>query len=419
MSLSTKDWSVILFLLFGLSVILHFKSFVIKHREGDELVYMGLAHDMNYNLTHYTTMDHPQVKKFPSPIYREPLFIHPPFYPLILKVGWSMKNPVLIGLIWQNLSMGFILIFAFWAGRSFGLGAPALGALLTTVLLCPILLFSTTKIHLDGLFAIYSFMALVSLVIALQRQSVPLSFLTGILFVLALNIKYTSLILLPPLLMGQGFFLYQKWEEFKADQNIPEKDRWSHLMLWENWKCFYIIFAFVMVIGIHHHIRFFITYKTLLPWHLIGGQKEAYSWNAFTRSIYNRTRGQMLYYIIAIFPCILVMLTPQFWKTLVADWKKRSPEFLIGVFFIYFLVVAFAIQYKQMRYFSHVLPFFYLFYAFLLNKSKGTIKTALWVIWGISLLFMITTGFNNSVKHPGHAKIIPSLIYYIPGLPYQ
>ena len=149
---------ITLFILFcALSILLHLKSFTVRHIEGDELVYLTLAKEVNWDLSHYTTMDDPQISQFPYGTYKQPLFIHPPLFPLVLKIGYALGNPVMIGLIFQNLAMMFLLFFVWRTCVFFDITRNLVPMIYATFVFCPILLFSTTRLHIDGLLAIFAF----------------------------------------------------------------------------------------------------------------------------------------------------------------------------------------------------------------------------------------------------------------------
>ena len=79
------------------------------HDEPDEQVYLGLAREMSWNLSRYTTMHVPRFRQLPYSIYRQPLFHQPPLYPLILKVGEALGSPAVTGLVFNNLAMSMVL----------------------------------------------------------------------------------------------------------------------------------------------------------------------------------------------------------------------------------------------------------------------------------------------------------------------
>ena len=60
-----------------LCVLMHAKSFSVSHIEGDEIVYLTLAREMNWDFSGYSTQHDAAVRRFPHSIYRQELFHHP------------------------------------------------------------------------------------------------------------------------------------------------------------------------------------------------------------------------------------------------------------------------------------------------------------------------------------------------------
>lgn len=94
-----------------LFALLHLNAFFVAHVEGDEVVYLTLSREMNWDLTHYTTKDDPIVSQFPHNSYRLPLFTHPPLFPWLLKVGDTLGNSIATGLTIELLAMGLLFVF--------------------------------------------------------------------------------------------------------------------------------------------------------------------------------------------------------------------------------------------------------------------------------------------------------------------
>ncbi len=200
-----------LFILFcALSILLHLKSFTVKHVEGDEVVYLTLAREVNWDLSHYTTMDDPRVSQFPYGTYQAPLFIHPPLFPLVLKIGYALGNPVMVGLIFQNLAMMFLLFFVWRVCVFLDISKYLVPIVFATFIFCPILLFDTTRLHMDGLLAIFAFCGISLYIEAIYSESVPKAFYAGLILITALNIKFQAVLILPPLLFIQAAYLYSK-----------------------------------------------------------------------------------------------------------------------------------------------------------------------------------------------------------------
>jgi len=154
-----------------ISGLAHVKSFSATHIEGDETVYLTLSQEMNWNLTHYTTMDDPKVSHYPYATYRHPLFVHPPLYPLILKIGGIFGQPLVAGLLFVNLSMGLLLLYAWRVMVMLQISPRWSVVAFVGIVFCPLLFFSTSRLHTDGLLAIWLTCALVAYMEALDTES--------------------------------------------------------------------------------------------------------------------------------------------------------------------------------------------------------------------------------------------------------
>ncbi|RME85634.1 MAG: hypothetical protein D6785_04170, partial [Planctomycetota bacterium] len=100
-------------LLISMLIVLatHIPFFFFPHHEGDEMVYLALAQEMNWDFSHYTTKDHPIIARYSSfQTHRQPLFVHPPLYPYLLKIGFLFGYPIQVGLL---IPMGSLLLFLY------------------------------------------------------------------------------------------------------------------------------------------------------------------------------------------------------------------------------------------------------------------------------------------------------------------
>ena len=133
------------------SIGLHLPSFGLEHKAGDEIVYRALSVEMGWDLSHYTTMDHPRLSKNNFPLYRAPLFAHPPLLPFILKLAREVGNPTSLGLAFLAASMCLLLVFIRRTLLSFGMSPGAIAWALALTSFCPVLMLTTTKLLADGL----------------------------------------------------------------------------------------------------------------------------------------------------------------------------------------------------------------------------------------------------------------------------
>ncbi len=401
-----------LFILFcALSILLHLKSFTVRHIEGDEIVYLTLAREVNWDLSHYTTMDDPRVSQFPYGTYQAPLFIHPPLFPLILKIGYALGNPVMVGLIFQNLAMIFLLFFVWRVCVFLDISKYLVPIVFATFIFCPLLLFDTTRLHMDGLLAIFVFCGISLYIEALYTESVPKAFYAGLILITALNIKFQAVLILPPLLFIQVAYLYRKRYIYHE-----KKQTKPFLTDLHNWKCFSIVMILVLTIGLQHYYRVLFTFGNLMPWKYWTATGDPTQWNAFLKSMHMRTRPDMFFYLLSTFPILMILGTRFFFKSMKYYISRNKGEIIYFGMFIYLLTCAFIYQYTVMRYFALVFPFFYICIPLIIEVATEPFKKIIIGGVGVSLLLMITTGFFNTIVFPETAKIVPSLIYYIPFL---
>jgi len=406
--MSKQEFYILFLIVSVISILFHLKSFYVKHNEGDEIVFRTLAKEMNWDLSHYTTMDNKYVRQFPSKIYTQPLFFHPPFYPLILKLGQFLGNSVLWGLLFQNVS--FILLMGFMCRVLFvlKLSRSAVVMALALLVLCPVHLFSTTKLHLDGLLSIYFFCGVTLFVESLIKKSLLKSFLSGILLTVALNMKYTVLAMTPILFFVQVYYLYTKIDHGKNYQQT--------IFNWKNWKYFLIMGIPVLLLGGQHFVRFFLEYGTLNPARFTTTMEEAFAWNRFLATIHSRTRLHCLSYLLAIFPIFAIYLTPPFWIYCKNNFKTKEWGFIYVAISIYLIIICFYASYKQLRYLAPILPFTYLTILLVWEKVSPRIQKYYSGLILLSLFLMSTTGFRNTILFPLSDKIVPSIFDYLPFL---
>ena len=179
------------------SLFLHAHSFWLQHEESDEIVYVALARRMSWDLSDYSTRDIPGIRLLPYSIYRQPLFHQPPLYPLILKLGSRIGNPVTCGLVFSCGSM-VLLLWTTWRWMVFVQMPPSWAAAgFAGLVFCPPLLASTFLLHLDGLLGIYAACGIIFYIEALEHCSVFRAALAGLLLAAAFNLRYNSLLILP------------------------------------------------------------------------------------------------------------------------------------------------------------------------------------------------------------------------------
>jgi hypothetical protein len=396
----------------AVSLLLHFPSFSRTHDEPDEQVYMGLAREMNWDLSRYTTMHVPRFRQLPYSIYRQPLFHQPPLYPLVLKVGQSLGIPVVTGLVFNNLAMALLLYFA-WRWSVVASIPPGWAvAAFAGLTLCPLLLTSTSLLHLDGLLGTFGAGAVVAYIDALERPAGGRAVLAGVLFAAALNLRYNALILLPTIPLLQAFHLHRR---SAADGHGGEIGRVASN--WRNWQMFTIVATAAVTLGIPHYLRIFATYGTLWPSEFITPAPDIGDFSPYLRSVVQRTPWWMAGRLILTFPFLLVFLTSLPYAITARGLKEGSWGPVMIAIFMYAFAVEFCFSYQQMRFFAAEMPFLYLGVPHLLCHSPGRLRVALLGVGGLTLLLMAVAGFARTVVlDPGNPEVRPALLIYLPWL---
>ncbi|MFC1657529.1 hypothetical protein ACFL2P_03050 [Candidatus Moduliflexota bacterium] len=396
-----------------LSVIVHAKSFYVPHAEGDELVYLSLAREMNWNLSHYTTRDDPDVSRFPYSIYRAPLFHHPPLFALVLKAGGLFGRPVLAGLLFQNLAM-FLLLLVAWRVLRFFQIAPDLHPLLYSALvLCHFISFSTTRLHHDALAAIFLFCGIMLFMEALEMRSACLAAASALLLVLALNTRYTTLAALPLLFGVQALHLFRLFHSGGAEGG--QRPAAAVLADRRSWDIFLPVFLLVATVGLHHYYRVLWQYGTLLPGGFIQSDGAERS-NYFLYRVSNRSRWQIAAYFLTLFPAVLLLFHPQLLRHLRRMLREGSWACVPLAAGPYLFAVTLIFSHRQLRYFAPALPFAYLAAVLLVDRSRGLWRSLLLATVVLTLFLMGSTTFYSTAVQPEIAEIIPSLFVLFPPL---
>jgi hypothetical protein len=407
---------VISLLFSSVILLLHVKSFLIVHNENDEVVYLSLASRMNWDLTNYTTRNVPIVRDFPYSIYRQPLFHQPPLFPLVLKIGGLLGNPVGTGLVFANLSM-ILLLFYTWRWMAFTRTPPQWAVVaFAASAFCPLLLATTTMLHIDGLLGIYLACAVVSYIEALDRPTLSSSMISGLFWVVALNLRYNSLIALPLICLLQA---YQLFRLPSASDVTCSVDNTATHGLWHarKWKAFAIVLTLVLLPGLQHYYRVLATYGTLLPSRIVVPDSGVEQFNEFLKLLSRRGPWQMALLLISVFPFLLLLTTRWFWSALILELRAGLWTPVPLTAFLLLFLIEYLFSYKFMRYFAAEMPLLYLSLPFVFRSAPPRWKPFVIGLGCLSLLLMVVTGFARTIVAPLDAvEIIPAIYYYIPQL---
>ncbi len=380
-------------------LILHGNSILSSHKEGDEIVYLTLAREMNWDLSHYTTQDDPKVSGFPYTIYQGPVFHHPPLFPWLLKLFGLAGNPMVPGLVFLLLVhvavIGFCWYFVHAEGLSWSL---AIG---TTALLagCPFLLVTTTKLHLDGLASVLGFVGIMLVCLALTRRSNTAGVLGGVLIGLSLNSRYSSLLYCAvfPLM---AIALWVGKDKLLRSMERKELMRCAMPLI--------LAALIALILGAHHYVRVYHAYGTIFPSQFYHGIPDRM--NTFLRQVEGRSRLQVIVFLLSVCPLFALFVVPAYWKrawTLLRQGKVWAACYWCGPLLT---LLCFGFQYVLLRYFAIVAPFLYLSSVDLLLHAKDQGKFTRYLVlglFGLTGFCIVGACYMIFVHYPGSSLIVP------------
>lgn len=378
-----------------LVVLGHVSTWSATHTEGDELVYRALAEQMHWDLSSYTTAADARVARMPSDIYRAPLFIHPPLWPLLLKLLGALGDAVALGLaLLLGVHLALVLLLARVA-TWLHLDDMPRAAVVLLAAVCPIFTFSTTRLHLDGLTVLLSLALLWQLAQLLDapQLTVRAVLLAALTWALAGNAKLTA-ILLVPLVVVVAVVL---WRAGKLTPLPP----WLGLAV-----------LLCGVVALQHPLRLWVTYGSLLPdeWSHFSLPQ-----NAFVREVLARTRLEMLGHLALLLPATLLLVWPPLWQALRTAPLTRGVQFLLAAH-VWLALGVFALSFNQERYWAPFIPGVYLALGLTLHYLPAPRWPVAQVAVGLTLLTSATSSFLITQVHDHVAKIVPSLVLYVPAL---
>lgn len=377
--------------LFILLALFHCPTFLLPHNEGDELVYLGLARKMSWSLQHYSTVDIPLVNEFPARMYRENYFLHPPFYPLLLKLFSVFGDPIVLGLLanaFLHLATAF-LVARFVALLGGGALAQMIAAL--TAAFCPILLAATIKLHIDAWSGFLMLLSGFLLVKGAATDRTTTFLWAGLVYGLALNTKLTALATLP------GFLLVS-WLQCGRTLTGPRL------------YCFWLP---ALLLAAPHAFNLVAMYGTLYPAHLLV--HDGPHVNQFLVRIMARTHLHALLYTFALSPFTVLVLTPWFWSYVVDVVRNRKTDLVIVILFFNFALAVSVVHYATERYWALYLPTFYVLVGLLANRYQSRFAPHYPAILLIVWVLMICSSFFQAVNSVNDL-VVPSIVLFVPEL---
>jgi hypothetical protein len=429
----------------AVTVLLHCPMLFKTHSEGDELAYYVLSQRMGWDLSHYTTKDDPRVNAFPYTVYRNPLFHHPPLLPLVLKAGSHFTANPLLQLMRTGaprtrrdanadsvaaesvaaafLFMVVVYIAALWyACRLLVLleVEPRYGAAaLIGITLCPLVLFSTVRIHHDGLAGLLLFCGFVAFAEALERGGVVAAIEAAFWLVAAMNVRFNAIAALPLILLMPLYALTRQPKLAPKSSQEPSMNSPQSTHLRPRWLVPAIVIGAVLTLGMQHYYRLFAVYGTLSPWAFVQPIGDVTKFSPFLAIIERMSRSWVCWELAAMFPFAILFIAPWIVRQYGRDWRARKWSVWFAFVFACMFLTQIVFAYKQVRYFAAVTPFMHACWPDILRRSpqREWVKWSIWGMGGVTLLLMITTGFLNASLHdPDQTLVLPSITIYWPTL---
>jgi len=429
----------------GITVLIHCPMLFKRHAEGDEVVYYVLSQRMGWDLSNYTTRDDPRVNGLPYTIYRGPLFHHPPLLPLVLKAGSHFTaNPLLLlpGVATPRAKPGtlpsivpgecvaaafvfevFVCIAALWYAWKFAelleieprFGAAAL----IGITLCPLVLFSTNRIHHDGVLGLMLLCGLVAFAETLEKRRVILTIEAAVWLVAALNVRFNALVALPVILCMPLFQFAREAKSSAPRSRDPARESQSIDKRPLRWLPPAIALGAVLTAGMQHYYRLFAAYGTLRSGAFIQPIGDLSKFSPFLAMLERVNRSWTCWELAAMFPLAILFVAPWNLRQFARDLRGGNWSAAFVAIFGFMFVVQLCLAYKPVRYFAAVTPLMHLCWPYLLRNRPHLdwLASSTWGVAGVTLLLMITTGFWNASLHASdQAAVIPSLTIYWPPL---
>jgi hypothetical protein len=425
----------------GITILVHCPMLFKPHAEGDELVYYVLSQRMGWDLSNYTTKDDPRVNDLPYTIYRGPVFHHPPLLPFVLKVGSQFRmNPLLLvpGVANPRAKADsptvsgecvaavfvfeiFVCVATLWYAWRFAVLVglePRWGiASLVAISVCPLVLFSTVRIHHDGLMGLMLVCGLVAFAEALDKGRLLFAVEAAVWLVATMNVRFNAIVALP-IILGMPF--YRRNVDRRSDR--PRNGKGAKKIIpvqatRPQWLVAAIVVTAVLTAGLQHYFRLFAAYGTLWPTTMIQPLPGVSQFSPLLALVDRMNRSWVCWELVAMFPLALLFAAPWNVRQFAEDMRARRwpPVFVAAFAFLFVVQLVFA--YKPVRYFAAVTPLMHLCWPYLLRimPARPWLVGSTWGVAGLTVLLMITTGFLNATLHdPDQAAVIPSLVLYWP-----
>ena len=392
------NWSV--FVCWLLNFLQHLPSFFRSVFTGDERVYLSLSHYMGWDLSNYTTMYDPIISQWPNTIYSSPLFHHGSFFPYVLKIGSLFSSPSIFGFLFSNT---VILLFILHVRRlQVRLNVNPIYQLLVYVFIAiaPLILFSTTRLHIDGITGMLLASGLISTIEAFEKKSIKWGIWAGILLAVSLNTGFTGILLIPVLFSFQFFYVFKS----KAI-NVNSR----RVFDFELWKVFSVISIIVFSIGMLHYYRLFYIYGTIFPSNFV----QNFGNGIFHQYVSSISKTWMFFNILFLIPILFLLFSPETYKVIIFKFKQGDWGALLFSSFLFMFLMILFLKGKEVRRFSNATPLLYCCIGWLLSNYNRKYTPLMFVLTLFSITSMASSSYREIVVRPNEVyKIISPTFQY-------
>ncbi len=396
-----------LLIILVLGAIFNVASFYAPHSEGDEVTYLTISRYMDWNLSSYTTRFYDPVRSYPNKLFRADIFLHPPLFPWILKVGWTLESPVLIGLLFNTATKIIVSVLVYCICLQLRVGQIPSFVAGMMVAMDPVLGFISSRLLTDIYLTLGIILTLFVLIRGVVKHSLGNLILASFCFCVALNSKFQAVIFLPLFFMAWS---YCCWVICKAAPSAQSRIFFTAASS----------LAILIVFGLFHFIRLYFAYGIAGVYDLIYTIEVPL--NQFVLRMERRSIFPMICYLLVLQPWILILFAPTSLNTVIKNLKAR-PEILILCGFIIYTILAVSFSpFQQERYWAPVFPLLAVVLMFVLD-SELKLKPRWFASWKVSALaasfaVMVLTNYTTNVLTAGvaTAEVIPIVLHVFPFL---
>ncbi len=208
-----------------------------------------------------------------------------------------------------------LLLYYVWRWMAFLRIPPTWGiAAFAGVTFCPLLLSSTTMLHIDGLLGIYLACGLIAYIEALDEPSVGRALLAGLLLTDRAQPPLQRVDRVAAVALAECGISLAATHAPRTPKDQPAATPRHPRRLW---IVFAIVVGLVATVGMQHYYRILATYGTLDPAaSFVRPDPTPAQFNPYVRMILQQQRWKMVAFLVMIFPVLPALLLPATWTAL-------------------------------------------------------------------------------------------------------